>query len=101
LCRRAYDPYGQGRFDEMLELFAVDVEVYVGPPNLESGTYRRRLPPADRPLGRVVVRDENRAPVAGAAGEWVLAKVRYEVYWDPRQGRAAFAERGLQGPAPA
>jgi hypothetical protein len=31
----------------------------------------------------------------------VLAKVRYEVYWDPRQGRAAFAERGLQGPAPA
>jgi len=126
-CRRAYDLYGQGRFDEMLELFAVDVEVYVGPPNIESGTYKGR--DAYRQLierwggswSEMVIEPQS----LELAGEWVLAKVeyygrtrdgdlevrqmswelshwrdgevqRYEVYWDPEQGNAAFAEHGLR-----
>ena len=129
LCRRAYDLYGRGRFDEMLELFAEDVEVYVGPPNIESGTYRGRS--SYRELierwggswSQMVI-----TPLSmELAGDWVLARVeyhgrtsdgdlevrqaswelslwrdgqvrRYEVHWDPDQGRAAFAEQ-LQGPA--
>jgi ketosteroid isomerase-like protein len=127
LCRRAYDLYGQGRFDEMLELFAVDVEVYVGPPNIESGTYKGR--DAYRQLierwggswSEMVIEPQS----LELAGEWVLAKVeyygrtrdgdlevrqmswelshwrdgevqRYEVYWDPEQGNAAFGEHGLR-----
>lgn len=123
LCRRAYDLYGRGDLDAMLELFAEDVEVYVAPPNFESGTY--------------VGHDDYRAllerwgaswsmmriePVSlTLAGDWVLAKVeyrgrtresdievtqpswelslwrdgtcrRYEVYFDPEQGKQAFAE---------
>lgn len=130
LCRRAYDLYGRGDFDSMIELFGEDVEVYVAPPNFESGTYRGR--------------DDYRALIErwGAAwlemrieplsmkavGEWVLAQVeyrgrtreseleicqqswelslwrdgqvrRYEVYFDPDQGRAAFAEREAQASA--
>jgi ketosteroid isomerase-like protein len=127
LCRRAYELYGQGRFDEMLELFAADVEVYVAPPNFESGTYHGRR--AYRQLierwggawSEMVIAPQS----MDLAGEWVLATVeyrgstpdsdlevrqmswelslwrdgqvqRYEVYWDPEQGRAAFAERELQ-----
>lgn len=41
-CRRAYELYGSGDIEAMLELFAPDVEVYVAPPNFESGTYRGR-----------------------------------------------------------
>ena len=75
LCRRAYDLYGQGSFDAMLELFAVDVEVYVAPPNFESGTY------------------------TGRDSLWRDGQVqRYEVYWDAGQGRAAFAERAVASP---
>ncbi len=130
LCRRAYDLYGRGLFEEMLELFAEDVEVYVGPPNFESGTYQGRA--AYRELierwgtswSEMVI-----TPLSmDLAGDWVLARVeyhgrtsdgdlevrqpswelslwrdgqvrRYEVYWDPDEGRAAFAEHGLQGPA--
>ncbi len=124
LCRRAYDLYGQGRFDEMLELFAVDVEVYVGPPNIESGTYtgrdsyRELIERWGGAWTQMVIEPQSME----LAGEWVLAMVeyhgrtrdddlevrqmswelslwrdgqvqRYEVYWDPGQGRAAFAER--------
>jgi ketosteroid isomerase-like protein len=39
-CRRAYVLYGSGNIEGMFELFAPDVEVYVAPPNFESGTYR-------------------------------------------------------------
>ena len=127
LCKRAYDLYGRGQFDEMLELFGEQVEVYVGPPNIESGTYTGR-----ETYRRLIERwggawSEMRIePLAmKAAGEWVLAKVeyhgrtrdgdlevrqlswelslwrggqvrRYEVYWDPEQGRSAFAEREAQ-----
>jgi ketosteroid isomerase-like protein len=127
LCKRAYDLYGRGQFDEMLQLFAEDVEVYVGPPNIESGTYQGR-----DTYRRLIERwggswSEMRIEPQSmkAVGEWVLAKVdyhgrtreadlkisqaswelslwregqvrRYEVYWDPEQGRAAFAEREAQ-----
>jgi ketosteroid isomerase-like protein len=127
LCRRAYELYGQGRFDEMLQLFAVDVEVYVAPPNFESGTYngrdsyRKLIERWGGAWSEMAIEPQSME----LAGEWVLAKVeyhgrtdadlevrqmswelslwrdgqvqRYEVYWDPEQGRAAFAERELQG----
>ena len=89
----------------------------------------RRLPRADRALGHLLVGDGDHAAVDGPrrrlgarAGSsttgaratatsrsrqpswelslWRDGQVRrYEVYWDPDQGRAAFAEHGLQGPA--
>ena len=40
LCRLAYARYSAGEIEAMLELFHPDVEVYVAPPNFESGTYR-------------------------------------------------------------
>ena len=79
-CKRAYELYGSGDFDAMLELFAEDVEVYVAPPNFESGTYRGR-----DAYRRLIERwggawSEMRiVPLSmKAAGEWVLAKVEYQ-----------------------
>jgi ketosteroid isomerase-like protein len=130
LCRRAYDLYGRGDFDAMLQLFAEDVEVFVAPPNFESGTYAGRAE-----YRRLIERwggawtEMRIEPLSmKAAGDWVLAKVeyrgrtreadlevrqtswelsrwgdgqvrRYEVYWDPQQGRNAFAEREAAAPA--
>ena len=129
LCRRAYDLYGQGNFDEMLELFAVDVEVYVAPPNFESGTYtgrdsyRKLIERWGGAWTQMVIEPQSME----LAGEWVLSMVeyrgrtrdddlevrqmsweaslwrdgqvqRYEVYWDPGKGRAAFAERAVASP---
>jgi ketosteroid isomerase-like protein len=37
--RTAYERYSQGDFAGLLEVFAPDIEVYVAPPNFESGTY--------------------------------------------------------------
>jgi ketosteroid isomerase-like protein len=79
LCRRAYELYGQGRFEEMLELFATDVDVYVAPPNFESGTYSGR--DAYRKLierwggswSQMVIEPQSME----LAGDWVLAKVEY------------------------
>ena len=47
LCKRAYELYGRGDFDAMLELFGEDVEVYVGAAELRVGHLPRprRLPP--------------------------------------------------------
>jgi ketosteroid isomerase-like protein len=79
LCRRAYDFYGQGRFDEMLELFAVDVEVYVAPPNFESGTYtgrdsyRRLIERWGGSWTQMVIEPQSME----LAGDWVLAMVEY------------------------
>ena len=78
-CRRAYDLYGRGDFDAMLELFGEDVEVYVAPPNIESGTYRGR----ETYRGLIErwgaswseMRIEPKS--MRAAGEWVLAEVDY------------------------
>ena len=78
-CKRAYELYGSGDFDAMLELFADDVEVYVAPPNFESGTYRGR-----DAYRRLIERwggswSEMRIEPLSmkAVGEWVLAKVEY------------------------
>ena len=79
LCRRAYELYGQGRFDDMLELFAEDVEVYVGPPNIESGTYsgrdsyRKLIERWGGSWSQMVIEPQSME----LAGEWVLAKVEY------------------------
>ena len=79
LCRRAYDLYGQGHFDEMLELFAVDVEVYVAPPNFESGTYtgrgsyRKLIERWGGAWSQMVIEPQSME----LAGEWVLAMVEY------------------------
>lgn len=37
--RQAYELYSQGDFPGLLALFDPDIEVYVAPPNFESGTY--------------------------------------------------------------
>ena len=78
-CKRAYELYGSGDFDAMLQLFAEDVEVYVAPPNFESGTYRGR-----DAYRRLIERwggawSEMRIEPLSmkAAGKWVLAKVEY------------------------
>jgi ketosteroid isomerase-like protein len=79
LCRRAYELYGQGRFDEMLELFAVDVEVYVAPPNFESGTYagrdsyRKLIERWGGSWSEMVIEPKS----MDLAGDWVLATVEY------------------------
>src|SRR5689334_5809725 len=79
LCRRAYELYGQGLFDDMLELFADDVEVYVGPPNIESGTYsgrdsyRKLIERWGGSWSQMVIEPQSME----LAGEWVLAKVEY------------------------
>ena len=79
LCRRAYELYGQGRFDEMLELFAVDVEVYVAPPNFESGTYagrdsyRKLIERWGGAWTQMVIEPQSME----LAGEWVLSMVEY------------------------
>jgi ketosteroid isomerase-like protein len=79
LCRRAYELYGQGHFEEMLELFAADVEVYVAPPNFESGTYSGRT--AYRQLierwGAAWSEMTIEPQSMDLAGDWVLAKVEY------------------------
>jgi hypothetical protein len=116
----------------MLELFAVDVEVYVAPPNFESGTYsgrdsyRELIERWGGSWSEMVIEPQS----LELAGAWVLAKVeyrgrtrdgdldvrqlsweaslwrdgqvqRYEVYWDPEQGRAAFAKLESEGSAPS
>ena len=78
-CKRAYELYGSGDFDAMLELFADDVEVYVAPPNFESGTYqgrdayRRLIERWGGAWSEMVIEPLSMT----AAGEWVLAKVEY------------------------
>ena len=79
LCRQAYDLYGQGRFQEMLDLFADDVDVYVGPPNIESGTYtgrdsyQRLIERWGGSWSHMVIEPQSME----LAGDWVLAKVEY------------------------
>jgi ketosteroid isomerase-like protein len=79
LCRRAYELYGRGDFDSMLELFAEGVEVYVAPTNFESGTYQGRE--AYRGLlerwGEAWSGMRIEPLSMKAVGEWVLARVEY------------------------
>jgi ketosteroid isomerase-like protein len=79
ICRTAYARYSEGDFDGLLALFDPDVEVYVAPPNFESGSYRgheeyRRLISrwgAEWDEMRVEPRDME------VEGDWVLAFVEY------------------------
>ncbi|HZN89620.1 MAG TPA: nuclear transport factor 2 family protein [Thermoleophilaceae bacterium] len=79
LCQLAYARFSAGDVVGLLELFHPDVEVYVAPPNFESGTYRghdayRRL------LERWGASwEEMRIGVGAieAAGDWALASVEY------------------------
>jgi ketosteroid isomerase-like protein len=79
LCKRAYHLYGRGDFDSMLKLFAEDVEVYVAPPNFESGTYqgrdayRRLIERWGAAWSEMRIEPLSMKPVGG----WVLAKVEY------------------------
>jgi ketosteroid isomerase-like protein len=79
LCRLAYSRYSEGDFDRLLELFDPEVEVFVAPPNFESGTYHghdqyRAL--VERWAGSW---DEMRIEPRSVetAGDWVLACVDY------------------------
>ena len=123
-CREAYTRFSAGDIDGLLELFHPDVEVFVAPPNFESGTYRGRGAYRGLLERWSASWDEMRIEPQemDTEGDWILARVdyvgrgegsgvevtqpsweaslwqdgmctRYEVYWDPDQGTAAFARR--------
>jgi ketosteroid isomerase-like protein len=78
-CRLAYERFSAGDLEGLLELFHPDVEVYVAPPNFESGTYRGR-----DAYRRLLERwgaswEEMRIGVGDmeAADDWILASVEY------------------------
>jgi ketosteroid isomerase-like protein len=78
-CREAYETYSRGDFAGLLEFFDPDIEVYVAPPNFESGTYRGHAE-----YLRLIERwgaawEEMRTEPRGMeeAGDWVLARVDY------------------------
>jgi len=79
LCRLAYERYSAGEIEAMLELFDPEVEVYVAPPNFESGTYR-----GHDEYRQLLARwgsswDEMRTEPKGltVSGSWVLSIVEY------------------------
>jgi ketosteroid isomerase-like protein len=78
-CRAAYDTYSRGDFASLMEFFDPDIEVYVAPPNFESGTYRGQAE-----YLRLIERwgaawEEMLTEPRGMelAGDWVLARVDY------------------------
>jgi ketosteroid isomerase-like protein len=79
LCRLAYVRYSDGDHDRLMELFDPAVEVFVAPPNFESGTYRGH----DEYRGLLerwgASWDEMRVvpKQMSVAGDWVLAVVEY------------------------
>ena len=79
LCRLAYERYSAVDFDGMLELFAEDVEVFVAPPNFESGTYHGHGQYRALIERWGVAWDEMRIEVMDmeAEGDWILALVHY------------------------
>ena len=78
-CRVAYERYSAGDFDGLLELFDSEVEVYVAPPNIESGTYRGHAEYRALMERWGAVWDEMRIEVQDmeSEGAWVLALVHY------------------------
>jgi ketosteroid isomerase-like protein len=80
LCTLAYERYSQGDFDALLELFDPQVEVYVAPPNFESGTYNGHAEYRALLERWAVPWDEMRITPKSitGAGEWVLAVVEYQ-----------------------
>lgn len=79
VCRLAYERYSQGDLDGLLELFASDVEVYVAPPNFESGTYCGHAEYRGLLERWAQEWDEMRITPKHmqCAGDWVLALVEY------------------------
>ena len=79
LCRSAYDRYSAGDFDGLLALFDKDVEVYVAPPNFESGTYHGHAQYRALIERWGAVWDEMRIEVMDleSQGEWIIALVHY------------------------
>jgi ketosteroid isomerase-like protein len=79
LCRQAYDRYSAGDFDGLLELFAEDVEVYVAPPNFESGTYTGHAQYRGLIERWGTAWDKMRIEVMDmeSEGDWILALVHY------------------------
>ena len=79
LCRQAYARYSDGDFEGLLELFDPAVEVYVAPPNFESGTYRGHSEYRGLIERWGAVWDEMRILVRSMelAGDWILASVEY------------------------
>ena len=77
--RLAYERYSAGDLTGMLELFDADVEVFVAPPNFESGTYRGRQEYHALIQRWGAVWDEMRVEPRSMemAGHWVLAFVEY------------------------
>jgi ketosteroid isomerase-like protein len=79
ICQLAYERYSAGDFDGLLELFDPHVEVYVAPPNFESGTYqghaeyRALLERWAAPWEEMRIRPGRME----TAGEWILAEVEY------------------------
>lgn len=78
-CRAAYETYSRGDFAGLLSFFDDEIEVYVAPPNFESGTYRGKSE-----YLRLIERwgsawEEMRTEPRGmeVAGDWVLARVHY------------------------
>jgi ketosteroid isomerase-like protein len=79
LCSEAYVRFSAGDVEGLLALFHPDVEVFVAPPNFESGTYHGRSE-----YGRLVKRwagswGEMRIEPRSleAEGDWILAQVDY------------------------
>ena len=79
LCRTAYERYSAGDFDGLLELFAEDVEVYVDPPNFESGTYHGHTEYRALMERWGSAWDEMRIEVMDmeSEGDWIIALVHY------------------------
>jgi ketosteroid isomerase-like protein len=78
-CRLAYERYSAGDIEGMLELFDPEVEVYVAPPNFESGTYRGHGEYLQLLQRWGASWDEMRTvpKELRAEGDWVLALVEY------------------------
>ena len=79
LCMSAYERYSAGDFDRLLALFDEDVEVYVAPPNIESGTYHGHAQYRGLLERWGSVWDKMRIDVMDmeSEGEWIIALVHY------------------------
>ena len=79
LCTLAYERYSAGDFDGQLELFDEDVEVYVAPPNFESGTYHGHAEYRGLIDRWGAAWDKMRIEVQDleSEGEWIIALVHY------------------------
>jgi ketosteroid isomerase-like protein len=79
LCNQAYTRFSDGDLDGLLVLFHPEVEVFVAPPNFESGTYRGRAEYRGLLERWSASWDEMRIEprALDAEGDWILARVDY------------------------